>query len=158
MMYEVGDLFKLKASYCSDNEHCCDDDPCIECLDMCNIYCISSVHKTVNGYDYFFGGTWANITGGRILDTPICSVMTTDSDKADGFEILHINETIKLVSGNMKFEYEIILNGIRETDSIIYKVPVSKGDTIYDKDGIMYKVMSVVHNTLISTIIADNGE
>lgn len=75
--YEVGDRFLLKSSYCSDN--CSDESPCPDCLDMCNTFTISAKNKTQTGYDYFFGGHWANIDGGILLDTPMCYALTSDT-------------------------------------------------------------------------------
>lgn len=96
MIYEIGDQFKLKASYCYDNI-CSDKLPCNDCLDMCNTFTISSKHKTTTGYDYFFGGFWANINGGHTLDTPMCCALTNDAKKVDPLRYIHhINETIKI--------------------------------------------------------------
>lgn len=97
MIYNIGDQFKLKASYCYNNNNCSDHSPCSDCLDMCNTFTISSKHQTTTGYDYFFGGHWANINGGHILDTPMCSALTDDNNKVDGLRYIHhINETVKI--------------------------------------------------------------
>jgi len=98
-MFEVGDRFVLKASYCSDNNQCNDESPCTDCLDMCNVFTVSAICETISGYDYFFGGHWANIDGGHLLDTPMCSVLTSDINKVDGLRYIHhVNDAIKLPS------------------------------------------------------------
>ena len=46
----------LLASYCSDNKKCTENQPCPECLQMCNVCLIDSdvigTHSNLGGFEY----------------------------------------------------------------------------------------------------------
>ena len=75
-----GDFMCTKHSYCHKNQNgCTDNDPCIDCLKMGNVYVISgeySYHESVGGIHWFFGGNACVRGEGNLCNDTQCYIMT----------------------------------------------------------------------------------
>ena len=94
---DVGSWFLLKASYCDGDIDplCTEDDPCNYCLEMCNLYVICNICKTIKGYDYLFNGNLCNREGGSIMNSTMCSILTDNFRRIrTGPNAYHISEVI----------------------------------------------------------------
>jgi len=90
---KVGDVIVTLASYCTD---CTDEEPCEECLKMCNRYVISATQETLNGTTYFFGGHLAAIGGSCLMDTPVCYAATSDPNLVNEVRNIYSISIIRL--------------------------------------------------------------
>lgn len=70
---KVGDWMISLASYCHGNPECSEQEPCEECLEMCNRYVISGEHY---GRLFFYGGQLCNRDGGTRLNQTCCYIMS----------------------------------------------------------------------------------
>jgi len=87
---KVGDWFISKASYCGgENPKCTSENPCPECLDMCNQFIISGQHC---GIDFFYGGHWCNRKGGCTLNETDCYVLTFRTERYRGVEMRPVSD------------------------------------------------------------------
>lgn len=101
-VFEVGDWF---ISLCSYGDCCSNENPCPDCLEMCNRYVVSGRHKTTTGYDYFFGGHYVTKEDSCILTEPTCYVMTSDKHKAlKTFGVMHVSGARPIELGEVRQE------------------------------------------------------